>query len=480
VGSPPAPRRGPSLATAVTAAGVAAVLGGCTVGPDYRAPPLSALKVPAQFNAVPAATSADVDIGAWWRAFDDPTLTVLVERGLAANLDIDAAGARVRKARADLKAAHGAQLPSLDVFASQAQRVGRNTGAPRSTFQAGFDAAYEADLFGGLRRSVEAAHATAQGAEAGLRSTQLTVASEIALNYLDAREAQARLRIARDTLKTLDDTVEIVGWRLKAGLVSDLDLQQARQLRAQTAASIPALEVIYAAAANRLAVLLDEAPGAVDALLEPAVAPPAAPAVIPAAIPADVVRRRPDVAFAERTLAAETARIGVETAQLYPALSLSGTFAGSGASISKAAENAAGLLIAAISAPVFHGGQIRAAIEAQRATTGAALDAYRASVLNALEETENAMVAISKAAERERSLAEAETAARNAAELARIEYRSGRIDFQTQLDSERTLLSSQDSLVSTQVARDTAAIQLFKALGGGWPAAPQPPSVMAP
>ncbi len=254
----------------------------------------------------------------------------------------------------------------------------------------------------------------------------------------------------------------------------------ARQLRAQTTASVPAIETTYAAAANRLAVLLGEAPGAVNGLLEPAAEPPAAPVVQPAAIPADVVRRRPDVALAERTLASETARIGVQTAQLYPALVLSGTFSGSGGSLSTAAGDMAGNLVGGITAPIFHGGQIRAAVEAQRASAASALAAYRASVLTALEEAENALVSVSSADRREQALVAAEAAARNAVDIARVQYRSGRTDFQSLLESERTLLSSQDSLASARVARAAAAVQLYKALGGGWQAAPAPSSVAAP
>lgn len=463
--------------------GVVILLAGCVAGPDYHAPTLAELRVPEQFTAGAREISADVDLARWWQAFGDPTLTALVERGLAANLDINEAGSRVRAARADLRAARGALLPSLNASGSASREVGeRTSGATgaRKNYQIGFDAAYEADLFGGQGRSIEAARATADGKRASLRATQLTVASEIALNYLDAREAQTRLRIARDTLSTLDETVEITGWRLQAGLVGSLDLEQARQLRAQTAASIPAIETNYAAAANRLAVLLGEAPGAVNGLLEPAADPPTAPVALPAAIPADVIRRRPDVALAERTLAAETVRIGVQAAQLYPALTLSGTFSGSGGSLSNAAGDMAGGLVAGITAPIFRGGQIRAAVEAQRASAAGALAAYRTSVLTALEETENALVSVSATDRRLRALVAAESAARSAAEIARIQYRSGRTDFQSLLESERTLLSSQDSLASARVARATAAVQLYKALGGGWQAAPEPYSVAAP
>lgn len=469
-------------------------LAGCAVGPDYRPLTLQQLGVPARFNAAAADVVAadEVDLARWWQGFGDPTLTGLVERGLAANLDIAQAGARLRQARAALRGTRGALLPSVGVAGSVARTVGREggsfvdetgriitTGGDRTRYQAGFDAAYEVDLFGGTRRSLASARADAQGAEADLRSAQLTIASEIALNYLDARMAQVQLRVARASLASLDETVQIVGWRVQAGLVGSLDLEQARQLRAQTAAGIPTLEAGYASAVNRLAVLLGAAPGAVTALVDAAAANdiPLAPPALSAAIPADVIRRRPDVTASERTLAAQTARIGIETAQLYPALRLSGSFDGSGLSIGDVIDSAIGNIVASISAPIFEGGQIRAAIEGQRASADAALAAYRQSVLLALEEAENALVAVATAERRERELLVADEAARNAVLLARMQYRAGLIDFQALLESERSLLSSQENVVSARADRATATIQLYKALGGGWQAAPLPATV---
>jgi NodT family efflux transporter outer membrane factor (OMF) lipoprotein len=478
---------------AVPAASLA-LLAGCAVGPDYKAPGPAQLSVPARFNAAAAdVVAADqVDVARWWRSFGDPTLTALVERGLAANLDIAQAGARLRQARAGLRGARGALFPSIGVSGSASRTIGREsgsfvdasgrvitTGGDQTRYQAGFDAAYEVDLFGGVRRSVEAARANAQGAEADLRSAQLTIASEIALNYLDARLAQVQLRVARANLASLDETVQIVDWRVQAGLVGSLDLEQARQLRAQTAANIPSLEAGYITAVNRLAVLLGAPPGTVTAEVDAAAASdiPLAPPALSAAIPADVIRRRPDVTAAERTLAAETARIGVETAQLYPALRLSGSFDGSGLSIGDVIDSAIGNIVASISAPIFQGGQIRAAIEGQRASADAALAAYRQTVLTALEDSENALVAVATAERREREILAADQAARNAVLLARTQYRAGLVDFQSLLESERSLLSSQENAVAARADRATATVQLYKALGGGWQAAPLPATV---
>jgi multidrug efflux system outer membrane protein len=451
---------------------------GCTVGPNYRAPAAVALKVPPSFNATAPSGQPAADLARWWQGCGDPVLTTLVDRALAANLDIDIAGSRLRQSRAMLASARGAQLPSVDFGGSVARSIGRD-GGDATAFQAGLDVAYAADLFGGTRRSVEAARADSDAAVASLHTAQLVIAAEVASTYLDAVLAESRLRIARGNLASQDETLQIVGWRVQAGLVSSLDLEQSRQLRAQTAATLPVFEAQYLAATNRLAVLVGEAPGAVSALVHTSRGIPAAPSASAAAIPIDVIQRRPDIATAERRLAAETARIGVETAQLYPALRLGGSFGGSGSSLRELADASIGNVIANLTAPIFEGGRIRAAIDAQDAATAIALSTYRQSVLVALEEVENALTAVSSADRRAVLIAAAQDAASNSAIYSRSQYRTGLIDFRTLLDAERSLLLTQDSVAVTQATRATAAIQLYKALGGGWQAAPPPASVTA-
>ncbi|SFR83083.1 efflux transporter outer membrane subunit [Sphingomonas jatrophae] len=461
-------------------------LAACTVGPNYRPASTADLKVPEAF-ATPAAQGAQaVQLADWWKAFGDAALSGLVERALYANNDVDAAVARLRQARASLRGAEGARLPSAGVSGSVARSLGAtgrtivdpttgqtiSTGGDTTIYRGGFDASWEADIFGGLRRGVEAAEADLGAARANLADVQTSIAAEVGTNYVSARLAQARLEIARRNLVTQDETVQIVGWRVQAGLVSSLDLEQARQLRAQTAATIPTLETNYRNAANRLAILIGEAPGAVDAVLQPRAPVPLAPGATD--IPAQVIARRPDVAAAERSLAAETARIGVQTAELYPALRLQGSFSGQSTSIGNVLDAGIGNLVGAITAPIFQGGRIRAAIEGQRAATRAALASYRQTVLLALEEVENALVARRAADLREREIDVAAEAARNAVIYARSQYRAGLIDFQTLLDSERSLLSSQDNQASARADRATATVQLYKALGGGWQAAPVP------
>lgn len=469
--------------------GLGLLLSACNAGPDYRPPSLSDLKIPDQFQASStiAADQQMVDLARWWESFEDPILTQLVDRAFAGNLDVSAAGARLRQARAVLRGTQGQALPQVGASASVSRSIGADSNARIDTttgqtissggdttiYRGGFDVAWEADIFGGIRRQVQAARASAEASEATLRFTQASVAAEVGLNYVDARLAQIRLRIARENLAAQDDTLEIVGWRQKAGLVSSLDVEQARQLRAQTAASIPTLENDYTIAVNHIAVLLGEAPGAVNALIDPPASIPLAPGV-DAPIPAQVIERRPDVSSAERSLAAESARIGVQTAQLYPALRLTGSFAGSATSVGNVVSNGLGNLIAGITAPIFEGGQIRAAITGQRAATGAAYDAYRQAVLTALEEVENALKGRDVAERREADLAVSYEAANNSNRYAQLQYRSGLIDFQTLLDSQRARLSSQDAAASARAARASATIQLYKALGGGWQTAPIP------
>jgi multidrug efflux system outer membrane protein len=483
----------PILLARVAPFGLAATLSACAVGPNYVPPAPSALAMPDRFVAAEPADASEKSLASWWQAFGDPVLTDLIDRALAANPNVDVAGARLRQARAAVIVAGSSLLPTLDASGSGGRSetlngggsfTDPNTGAVfssggggRTTFQGGLNAAYEVDIFGGNRRSVEAARADAGNAVANLHAAQLSVASDTAIYYIAARNAQARLAIAKANLAYQAETVEIVGWRVQAGLVSSLDLEQARALRAQTEASIPALETNYVSAVNRLAILLGQAPGSVTALIDPVKPVPLAPDFVATGLPADLLQRRPDLAAAERTLAAATARIGVAEADLYPALRLTGSLTGSGASLGSVTDTVIGNLIGSISAPIFQGGRLRAQVESARGNAAAALGTYRAAVLTALEDVENALTSNRNAGRRESSLVLAEEASRNATLYARSQYRAGLIDFQQLLEAERSLLSSQDSRASARADRATASVQLYRALGGGWQVAPEPQTV---
>ena len=467
--------KSPATAACFLAAVALALLAaGCTtVGPDYRAPSSAELGVPAAWPGTsPARAPAQDDLAAWWQRLGDPTLTTLVTRALAGNRDLASATSRLREARArrDLAVANG--FPTLRGSASvnRTDAGSQHGGGSTTSYDAGFDASWEPDLFGGQRRGVEAAQADVAAAADDLGVAHVSLAAEVARNYLDVRSLQARLAIARASLDTQSQTLQLTQWRAQAGLTTSLDVEQATAAVEQTRAQIPALETALANARNRIAVLAGVAPGTFDALLVAPEPLPALPASIAIGIPADTLRQRPDLRAAERRLAAETARIGQQTAALYPSLGLAGTlglqsltFAGltqGGATVSQ--------LAASLAATIFDAGRVRSQIDIQTAVQERALAQYQGAVLTALEDVENALVALDNAERRRVSLATAVAAARNAALLAEQRYTAGITDFQTVLDTQRTLLAVQETLAMTEDDRMQALVQLYKALGGGW------------
>lgn len=450
-----------SAACAADPAGAGSARGG--------ADPATAVAMPEQWHAPATRGESRPDLAQWWQGFRDPLLSELVTRALAANPDLDAARARLRAARAALRGSRGAFLPSVGASAQASRRDTSGSSQPAvDSYQAGFDASWEIDVFGGLRSAARASRADLARAAANLDDVRRSLVAELALGYIDARSAQERLAVAQRNLGYQDESVQITGWRSQAGLVSTLDLEQAKLLRAQTAATIPQLQASFQGAANRIALLLGEPAGSVTARLEAGGAIPAAPVSIEAGIPADLLRRRPDVIAAERSLAAEVARIGVARADLFPALRLSGVLSSTAASVGDLGASADRSLVAGITAPLFQGGRLRARLAQQRASADAALAVYRGTVLGALEEAESALVTVDAARRREEQLALAEDAALAALQLADAQYRAGLIDFQSLLDAQRSLLGTQDGRVVARAARSTGAIQLYKALGGGW------------
>lgn len=448
------------------------VLAACTslpaVGPDYRLPKLS---VPNSWHAQPeAATNADVDsvLRRWWQQLDDATLDDLIARALAANLDLKQAEARLRQARAARRQAIGEQLPTLSASAGKTRS--RAAGTSTTLYDAGFDASWEIDLFGGQRRAVEAADADTAAAAARLEEVRVTLVAEVVQNYVDLRSARQRLAIARDNLATQEESARIADWRQQAGLAGSLDVEQAIANREQTRASLPDLEIAAREAGNRLAVLLGAAPGALDTTLAAAGGLPEVPADLAVDIPARVLTRRPDLIAAERTLAAETARTGQKLAARFPSLTLSGSFGWQAYSLGAlgGSDTLLRALAGSLAATLFDGGRRRAAVDAQDAVREEALHAYEASVLNALEEVENALYAHAAARQRIVARRQAASAARNAATLARQLYESGLTDFRDVLDGERTRLTAEDSLASAEALQLTTLIKLYKALGGGW------------
>lgn len=450
----------------VTSLALLLLASACATGPDYARPGIAELGIPDAYYAS-APAGEPVDLSTWWTRFDDPVLTGLVDRALSDNLDIAQGLSRLRQAREALVQTRSDLLPNAGASAGTSQSFDSD-GDASASFSLGADASWQVDLFGGGRRSVEAARAEADGAGFGLADIRTAIAAEVARNYVLARSAQASLAIARDTLAIQDDNLEIAGFRVQAGLVSSLDEEQARAQRAQTAASIPGLEQDFAAAANRLAVLTGQAPGAVTAMLTTEAPIPTGPDSIAVGIPADTLRQRPDVRAAERSLAAATARIGVAEAQLYPSLGIGGNIGTSALSIGGLVDTIAGGLFASLAQTLFDGGARQSQVRSQEAAAEGAFAGYRQTVLIALEDVENSLVALEASKARQEALIVGAEAADSAAILARSSYQAGLTDFQTLLEAERSLLSSRDGLSRARADQAQALIQLYLALGGGW------------
>ena len=463
---------------ACVAALLAVALGGCAaVGPDYSEPQLA---VPAGWSAGTGTDAMDaVLLARWWHGFGDPVLDRLVADALAANLDLAQARARLREARARRGVAGAALAPSVDasLSGSRSRSSGQSgSGSTRELYSAGFDASWELDVFGGLRRSVEAAQADLEASVESLSDTRVSLAAEVALNYIDLRTAEQRLAIAEESIASRGENHQIIRWRQQAGLVSELDLAQATTDLESTRAVLPPLRTAVTEAKNRLAVLLGRNPGELESLVHADRPIPLAAAEIVAAIPADTLRQRPDVRVAERRLAAQTARLGEAEAARYPSFRLSGSLGLEALELDALADRGANThsLFGGITAPVFNAGRIAANIEIQDALVEQARLAYRAAVLAALEEVENALTAVANTDARRAKLAEAAAAARTTLAIAEYRYASGLADFLSVLDAQRTQLSLDEQLAGSTGELARAQVRLYKALGGGWSTEPLP------
>ena len=441
----------------------------CAVGPQYRLRTPDELKVPTAWNASLPEKTQSGDLVEWWRQLGDPVLTSFIEDALKASPTIDLARAKLREARAQRRVTAAGLLPTVSGSVS-AGRSKSGEAEAASNYQAGFDAGWEVDIFGAGRRALDASTADLEATEAGLHDAQVSLAAELAVNYVEVRSLQARIGIARENLALQTETRQIAGWRHQAGLVSGLDYDQARASEAQTQAQIPALESSLAEAKNRIAVLLGSAPGSVDEKLSAVAAIPPVPDSVIVGIPADILRRRPDVRAAERTLAAQTARLGAAVASRFPNFNLSGSLGVDGVTLSALTGGTSVVrsLVASIAETIFAGGKIRQQIEVQSAAQEQALASYESTVLTALEDVENALIALRRNRERLAFLQTADEAARNAAAYARQRYQAGLVDYTSVATTQQTQLSASDSLKSCEADITTSLIQLYKALGGGW------------
>lgn len=431
-------------------------------------------------EATRTITPTDDTLAVWWHQFNDPQLDALIEAALTAAPDVRTAQAKLRQSRAARELAVANLYPSLDVSASatrsRAAASAGGTGKTQTLYAAGFDASWEPSIFGGLRDAVSGAEADAAAAAAMLESTRASLAAEVALEYVTLRASQQRLEIARANVASQAETLQIATWREMAGLVTTLDVEQARTNLEQSRASIPSLENSRAAAENRLALLTGRVPGSWHTALQDVKPLPTAPDQIAVGIPADTLRRRPDLSSAEFTLRAEIARTAEREADRYPTLTLSGSLgwkAFSTAALGGSGSLARSLAVS-LAANIFDAGRISSRIEAQSAVQEQALITYEKTLLTALEDVENAMVSYATGRDRIEARRRAAVAAANAAILARNQYEAGIADFQKVLETERTRLTAEDNLASAEADVLTAVIQLYKALGGGWQATPTP------
>ena len=460
---------------------LASTLAACMVGPDYVRPEAVA---PARFAHAPvgagAAAAAPAADDAFWRSFGDPMLDRLVQDALAANHDLRIALATRERAQAAWRGTRFDALPvvtagadAADARASADQLPGVELDA-RDTerYSATLAASWELDLFGRIRRALEAGHADADAATADLAAAQVAIAGELARTYFELRGLQERLRVAHANVDNQRETLRLVDARFEAGGANDFDTARARAQLESTLAMIPALEAQAAFSMHRIAVLAGRAPDALLAQLSEPVALPALPARIDAGTPGALLRRRPDVASAERRLHSATARIGIATADLFPRFTLGGLLGTQAVDASAlfARESETRLVALGIDWSFLDVGHVRARIAASEADASAALARYEQSVLLALEDTENALVRYARARSEDAHLERAAADSERAAGLARVRFEAGATGLFEVLDAERTRLQAQDAYAAARTRSATGAVALFRALAGGWPA----------
>lgn len=464
-------RRGPLLSLAASLA-----LSACAVGPNYTAP-VAALSAKAPFVTTTPAAAPERDAeDAWWRLYDDPVLNDLVVQALAANTDVRVALANLQKVQAQLRGARSDLLPQTQTAGSVTRQRYPNwevlPGAPQefSSVDSGLNVAYEVDLFGRVRRSIEAAHGDVGAAAADLDAVRVTVAAETTRAYLDALASNERIAAAQDTLRLLDQSLSVTQARFDVGRAERLDLVRLQTLRDQRAATIPPLQAQREGALFRLSALLGRTPRDLPAAAAAQTQLPKLAAPIPVGDGASLIARRPDVRAAERRLAAATARIGVATADLYPRVSLGGSVGITSDTLSNAFTGGNFRYLAGPSIqwafPNLAG--VEARIGASKADTKAALATFDGTVLTALTETETALSAYGRTLQERDALAKARAEAQRSANIALSRQREGAIDFLSVLDAQRTLADAQADLAAADARVAARQVDVFKALGGGW------------
>ncbi|HEY6640799.1 efflux transporter outer membrane subunit [Povalibacter sp.] len=460
----------------------------CSVGPNFERPQA---RLPEQWQNASEATQIDAD---WWTQFGDATLNELIDRARAGNLDLKIAALRVAQSRAQRSIATGERWPAVQVSAGYQRRRESEHGVttrlidilvppgnsrdqiiaavsqPYDVYEAGFDAAWEIDLWGRVRRAIESADAGVSAGTEGFRDAELTLVAEVTRAYLELMGVRDQLRIARDDVASGTDELEITEYRVKGGLVSELDLSVQKAQVSTVRAQIPDLEHREAALQNALALLVGADPNALRSELATRPASPALPAIAAAGVPSELARRRPDIRRAEAELHAATAEIGVAVADLYPRISLTGSFTQQSLDASDFAEWGARQWVVgpSISLPVFQGGRLRAVVELRKLQQQEAAVNYQRTVLNAWHEIENALDAYAAERRRHQELAAVVSASREAYDIAHVRYQHGLVNYLVDLDAHRTLLQAERAYSESNTQIGVQLVALYKTLGGGW------------
>lgn len=423
----------------------------------------------------PAFEPDKASIYRWWTVFEDPMLTQLIEQVADSNLDLKLAIARVDEARARLGVVSGERVPMIDTTGDMSRQRGSENDAvmggttfTRNTI--GLDASWEVDLFGRVRRSIEEAAANFESVQEDRNDVMVTMSAEVALTYLAIRTFQARLAAASGNIDSQRQVLALTRSRFKHGLATDLDVAQAERILGSTEAEVPPLRIELSRAINTISVLLGQNPGAFFEELSTEKPIPLPPDKITVGIPADLLRQRPDIRRAERELAAQTARIGIAKADLYPRLSLTGTF-GLAAIDSKnlfESNSHAYSFGPSVRWNLFDGNRIRNQIKVEDARAEQALLRYEQTLLRALNEAENAFTAYMEQGLRLKALERTVVAAHRSVKLATNLYKEGLTDFQNVLDAQRALFVIENQVAESKGNTVAILVRLYKALGGGW------------
>lgn len=460
-------------------------LSGCKVGPDYKGPPETTS--PADFAAVPTGAvpdvksvpaPGDVELAGWWKQLGDPQLDSLIEKALVGNLDLQLAQARVKEARAARGIVVADWFPAVGAGGNyQRSRnsnnigfVGPNPSGGTDLYTAGFDASWEIDFWGKTARGVEAADAIIGQTIESRRDVMISLLAEVASNYVALRGQQERLSVTENAVKAQQDSLRLTESRFRAGLVGELDVSQAKaQLENRTAQLFP-IKTEIERAINRLGVLLGKPPRTFAEELSPRAKLPNAPALVNVGIPSELLKRRPDIRAAERSLASQTARIGVATADLYPSFSITAAFGlqsnqfGSFWNMSSRYWN----VVPGVSWPILDWGKIRSNIQVADARAEQAMIIYEQTVLGSFEDVESSLLQMVSEQQRYGALTRSVEASARAVQLAEDLYQTGNVDFRTVLDNQLILFTAQDQAVISQTLTLTSMISLYKSLGGGW------------